>query len=143
MDIRTAVFKLDGEGFNVEVPSGRLRIGKGALSPMELMLVSIGGCTAMDVQSILSKMRYSFGMEVVVEGKRREEHPRIYTHITITYTVEGDVPQRAVERAVGLSLNRYCSATAMVSRVSDIEYVIILNGKEVKRGKKEPLADKG
>ena len=139
MDTRKAVFRLTGEDFLVEIPSGSVRIGKNALAPMELMLVSVGGCTAMDVQSILNKMRFTYDMEVVVEGVRREEHPRIYTEITITYDVRGEVPQRALERAVGLSLNRYCSATAMISRVTKVKYVIVLNGKEVKRGEKKPL----
>jgi len=131
--------RMEGDTFNVEIPSGNVRIGKGALAPMELMLVAVGGCTAMDVQYILRKMRYDFQMEVVVEGSRRKEHPKIYERITITYNVEGDVPQRAVERAVGLSLTRYCSATAMISATTDIEYVIVLNGQEVKRGQKKPL----
>ncbi len=139
MDTKRAVFRLMGEDFSVEIPSGSVSIGKNALAPMELMLVAVGGCTAMDVQSILNKMRYDYEMEVVVEGIRREEHPKIYTEITITYDVKGEVPQRALERAVGLSLNKYCSATAMISRVTKVKYVIVLNGKEVKRGEKKPL----
>ncbi len=139
MDTKRAVFRLMGEDFSVEIPSGSVSIGKNALAPMELMLVAVGGCTAMDVQSILNKMRYDYDMEVVVEGIRREEHPKIYTEITITYDVKGEVPQRALERAVGLSLNKYCSATAMISRVTKVKYVIVLNGKEVKRGEKKPL----
>ncbi|NPB04490.1 MAG: OsmC family protein [Thermotogae bacterium] len=138
-NVKRANFRQRDDGFEVSVPSGTLNVGGGSLAPMDLMLVAVGGCTALDVLSILKKMRYDFHMEVSVEGKRRDEHPKIYTDITIIYEIKGKVPEKALLRAVSLSLNKYCSATAMVIGKTRIHYVVKLNGKEVKRGEKKHL----
>lgn len=88
--------------------------------PMELMLISLAGCTAMDVLSILEKKRQTISQfQVKVEGVQQEEPPRIFTDITITYIVTGrKVDSTAVERAIELSTTKYCPAFATLSKTA-------------------------
>lgn len=97
-------------------------------SPMELLLVGLAGCTAMDVISILEKKRQEVtGFEVRVAGERAQDHPRVFTHIVIEYVVTGrSVDRAAVERAVELSETKYCSAQAMLNKVAKIENKITI-----------------
>ncbi len=90
--------------------------------PMELMLVSLGGCTAMDVISILSKKRQNVtGFEVKVDGQRATEHPKVYTALSIKYIVRGKgIDAAAVERAIDLSRDKYCPAQAMLAKIAPI-----------------------
>ncbi len=98
-------------------------------SPMELMLMSIAACTAMDVISILKKRRANlYDLEIEIDGERREEHPRIYTDIHIKYLLTGKgLKVKDVERAISLSEEKYCSAIGMVKNTANIssEYQII------------------
>lgn len=83
---------------------------------MELFLVSLAGCTAMDVQWILERQRQKIEyFKIVANGKRRDEDPRSYESIDLEYVVKGaDIRKDAVERAIRLSLEKYCSVRAMV-----------------------------
>lgn len=80
-------------------------------SPMHLLLESLGGCMAIDVVDILEKSREQVrGLEVEVSGVRREEPPRRYVELTLGFLVRGeDLSRTRVERAVDLSLEKYCS----------------------------------
>ena len=100
--------------------------------PMELLLVGLGGCTAMDVVSILRKKRQTFsGFEVQLHADRAEEHPRIFTKINIHYIVRGDdVDPKAVERAIELSATKYCSAHAMLEKSATITSSFEIVGEE-------------
>lgn len=96
--------------------------GKGFV-PLELMAVSLAGCTAMDVISILKKKRQDVtDFEVKVDVDRAKEHPKVFTHATILYLVTGhNVDETAVLRAIELSAERYCPAQAMLASVFPIE----------------------
>jgi putative redox protein len=84
--------------------------------PSELLLVSLAGCTALDVISILRKKRQSFERySVSASGTQREEHPTAFTRIVITHRVEGEADPAAVRRAIELSATRYCSVGATLS----------------------------
>jgi len=91
-------------------------------APMELFLMGLGGCTGMDVISILAKKRQKVtGFQVKVEAERAPTHPKVYTKIHIEYIVYGaGIDPRAVERAIELSETRYCSASAMLRQVAEI-----------------------
>lgn len=92
--------------------------------PIELMLVGLAGCTAMDVISILNKKRQDVtAFEVrVLEAERAADHPKIYTRILLEYVVTGrGVEREAVERAVELSETKYCSVQGMLGKVAAIE----------------------
>jgi putative redox protein len=93
-----------------------------APTPMELLLIALGGCTGADVISILEKKRQRVtAYEIEVRGWRRDEHPRIYTRIEVIHRVRGDqVDERAVARAIELSESKYCSVSAMLSAKATI-----------------------
>jgi putative redox protein len=90
------------------------RPGHQGPSPIELFLLGVGGCTALDVAAILEKMREPVvGLRVEVLGSRAETHPKYFTAIEITYRVTGNgISREKVERAVHLSHSTYCSASA-------------------------------
>jgi putative redox protein len=96
--------------------------------PMELILIGLAGCTAMDVISILRKKRQDItDFEVQVHGERDDEHPRVFTKAQIVYQVTGNgVGEEAVRRAIELSSTRYCPAQAMFSKIMliDLKYHI-------------------
>jgi putative redox protein len=96
--------------------------------PMELLLVSLAGCTAMDVISILKKKRQEVtDFEVRVQSERATEHPKVFTDIHLEYVVTGkSVEREAVERAVELSEEKYCSAQAMLRKTARITHTITL-----------------
>jgi putative redox protein len=90
------------------------RDGQSGPSPMEMVLMGVAGCTAIDVVSIMRKKRIKLaGFEINISGERAQEHPRRYTDIHIEYVLSGtDIRPKAVEQAIRLSEEKYCSATA-------------------------------
>ena len=106
---------LTGSGYEFDVGGGVDKVGG---SPMEYLLVGVAGCTAVDVVGMLKKQRQDVvGLEVEAVGTRADDHPKVYTEVTVTYLVRGrNIDPRAVERAINLSEEKYCSASAMFSR---------------------------
>jgi putative redox protein len=94
-----------------------------AARPMELVLLGLGGCTSMDVLSILAKKRiHLVDYECHLEAERADEHPRVFTRITIHFVFYGDaIPAEAVERAIALSEEKYCSASAMLRKTAEVK----------------------
>lgn len=92
--------------------------------PMELIAIGLAGCTAMDTISILQKKRQDItAFEVVVHADRADEHPKVFTTITLEYFIEGhQVDPSAVERAIELSATKYCPAQAMLEKAVKIEH---------------------
>lgn len=98
---------------------------KSANSPVELVLIGLCACTGSDVVSILRKKREPFTtLEVKAYGYRSEEFPKIFTTIRVVYRVGGKVRHEAVEHAVRLSEEKYCSVSAMLQKSAKIEFVI-------------------
>jgi putative redox protein len=94
-------------------------------SPMELVLIGLCGCTGYDVASILAKKREPFtSIEVRAEAQRAANPPTVYTEIRLIYRVGGKVSHKAVEDAVRLSEEKYCSVAAMLHQTAKISYVI-------------------
>jgi putative redox protein len=101
---------------------------KTANSPMELVLIALCGCTASDVVGILRKKREPFSsLEVSAHGERAAGYPAVYTEIKLKYRVGGNVARKAMEDAVKLSKEKYCSVSAMLEKTAkiaiEIEYV--------------------
>jgi putative redox protein len=94
--------------------------------PLELIVIGIAGCTAMDVISILQKKREEVSsFEVRIHAERAAEHPKVFTHLTIEYVIGGkNLSKEAVERAVELSETKYCSAQAMFKKVAPMDLKI-------------------
>ncbi|MCK5691238.1 MAG: OsmC family protein [Bacteroidales bacterium] len=90
--------------------------------PKSLMLAALGGCTSMDVISILKKMRIELrSLNVIVEGELSEEHPRRFQKIHVIYEVEGDnLPMDKIEKAVSLSEEKYCGVSVVYREVMEI-----------------------
>jgi len=110
-------------GFEIQLDSHQKVGGEGkGFIPMELIAVSLAGCTAMDVISILRKKRQDVtNFEVRVDAPRAEEHPRVFTGATIEYLVTGHgVEEAAVVRAIELTSERYCPVQAMLGKVMPI-----------------------
>jgi putative redox protein len=92
---------------------------------MELVLVGLCGCTGYDVASILGKKRELFtSLEVLAEADRSATPPTVYTEIRLVYRVGGNVSHKAVEDAVRLSEEKYCSVAAMLNKSAKITYTI-------------------
>ena len=92
---------------------------------MEFVLIALCGCTASDVIGILRKKREPFtGLEVRAAAERATDYPAVYTEIKLTYRVRGKVSEKAMEDAVRLSKEKYCSVSAMLEKTAKITYVI-------------------
>ena len=117
-----------GEAFVAESESGHAIVTSfahdkvTAPTPMELLLISLGGCSGADVVSILEKKRQRVtAYEIEVRGERRNEHPRIYTNIEVVHKVRGhSVDEKAVAHAIELSETKYCSVSAMLGAAAKI-----------------------
>ncbi len=118
---------VEGLAFETETGSGHKGVIDGSVkrgpSPMELLLVGVAGCTGIDVVDILKKKREAVtGVEVKVEGVRADTYPMVYTEIDILYIVRGkDVSPKAVEDAIALSEEKYCSASIMMRKTANIK----------------------
>lgn len=94
--------------------------------PMEVLLLALGGCTGMDVISILNKMRQKVKyFKIKISSKRAKEHPKVYTEINLLYEFKGEnLEYEKVKKAVDLSQNKYCSISAMLRKSAKINYEI-------------------
>ena len=94
-----------------------------SVSPMEMLLLGVAGCTGIDVVSILQKQRQELvDFQVKIRGKRADEHPKVYTHIEIEYLLWGkNLSEKAIVKAIELSEEKYCSASAMMSKTAEIK----------------------
>jgi len=98
---------------------------KTANTPMELVLIALCGCTASDVVGILRKKREPFThLEVRAEGERASGYPAVYKEIKLVYRVSGKVSAKAMEDAVRLSKDKYCSVSAMLEKTARITSAI-------------------
>ena len=127
----------EGMAFDVEVDGHHFAIdadeqfgGKNAgPKPKPLVLSALGGCTAMDVTSILAKMRVPFdSLSVKVEASLTEEHPKYYDRIKIIYSFTGNELDAAkIDKAVDLSQTRYCGVNFMLGKTAEVSHEIRLN----------------
>jgi putative redox protein len=116
-------FEGTSSGHAVQMDSRPPKGSDQGMSPMALVLVALGGCTAVDVVDILAKERQQLtGLRIEVDGDQADATPAVYTHIRLIYHVRGHSLERsAVERAVRLSEEKYCSVGRMLSKSAQIE----------------------
>ncbi len=128
---RAKVKFVDGLRFVGEAASGHSVVMDGdpevggndtAIRPSELLLVGLGGCTGMDVISILRKKRQPVtGLELSIKGEKADTHPKRYTDVEVEFTVTGKgVDEEAVKKAVELSMQRYCSVKATLEGTTKV-----------------------
>jgi putative redox protein len=120
--------EVDGHHFTVDADAqfgGKDRGPK----PKPLVLSALAGCTGMDVASLLTKMKMPFdSLTLEVEGELAEEHPKCYTDIVIRYILTGDALDRnKIEKAVNLSVDKYCAVHYMLSKAATLRHEIVLN----------------
>ena len=103
-----------------------------ATKPIELLLISLAGCTAMDVISLLNKMRVEFqDLRVNVEAERKDEHPKVFTSIKLEYIVYGDdIDEEKLKKAIDKSQEKYCPISAMLKKSVPISYTYQVLPKE-------------
>lgn len=116
------------DGHQIPVDADQQVGGEGRGSrPKGLLLTALAGCTAMDVIAILRKMRLEpEAFSVETEGTYPDEHPKVFTHIHLTYRFKGDLPREKVEKAVSLSQDKYCPVSAMLKQVVSMDWDIII-----------------
>jgi len=134
MKIITEVTHKDGMSFEVGVDGHKFMIdavpevgGKNrGPRPKPLVLAALGGCTSMDVISILKKMRVEPDyFNVAVSAEITDEHPKYYNKIHLKYQFKGkDLPMAKLEKAIDLSQDRYCGVTAMLNKAAEITHEI-------------------
>jgi putative redox protein len=134
MATKVATLTLTGDMRFEAVPGSGKRIviddgpeGDGP-SPAELVGIALGGCTAMDVISILRKKRQVVtGYEVRVTGLQREEHPRAFIRFDVVHILEGDLDPDAVRRAIDLSCRKYCSVgSTLASGATELHHAFLI-----------------
>ena len=132
MDVKAKIRWTDGYQFVARAGDSPAVVmdsseGKSGSTPMEMLLMGVAGCTAIDVLSIMRKKRTVLsGLEVNITGEKAEEHPKRYTRIHLEYVLYGrDVSSEAVEQAIDLSKSRYCSAMASLNALFEHSYRIV------------------
>jgi putative redox protein len=100
-------------------------------SPMQAVLMALCSCTSVDVVSILKKKRQDLtALRVTAHATQAETPPRVFTHIKLTYAVGGRLSRKAVEDAVSLSKNKYCSVSKMLEKSAKVDYEIVFSDGE-------------
>ncbi len=126
--------KVSGMSFHAEINGHPITIDAGVAvggedkgpRPKPLLLYSLAGCTGMDVVSLLKKMRVGYDdFKIRVDAELTEEHPKYYHKIHLVYQFSGeDIDKKKVEKAVGLSQDRYCGVSFMLKKAADLSYEI-------------------
>ncbi|MBT4034164.1 MAG: OsmC family protein [Candidatus Marinimicrobia bacterium] len=121
-------FAARGQSGHLVMMDGAEKVGglNGASRPMEMVLFGLGGCTAIDVEVILKKMRVPVeNIEIDIDSERADNHPKVYTKINMTYHFYGkNLPLKKLEKAVKLSKDSYCSVSAMLASTAEITATI-------------------
>lgn len=122
-------FKAEVNGFTLNIDADEKVGGKNTgPRPKPLLLAGLGGCTSMDVISILGKMRVvPEAFQVEVEAEQTDEHPKYYNKIHLKYIFKGkDLPMDKLEKAVNLSQERYCGVSLMLGKAAEITHEIVV-----------------
>jgi len=117
----------DGHEIILDLLPDQGGLGLGA-KPKSMLLAALGGCTAMDVVSILNKQRVEFdGLKVSSSADLTDEHPKVFKSIHVKYIFSGHgLPMEKLERAAALSMEKYCGVRAMLSKACPITYEVIV-----------------
>lgn len=95
--------------------------------PMEMILMGLGGCSSFDVQRILKKQRVPIeDLKITVDGTRADETPSVFTDIVVTFTAKGNVPEKKLQKAIELSMDKYCSVSKMLGATVNITHQAVI-----------------
>jgi len=100
------------------------------IRPMEMLLLGMGGCTTIDVLSMLKKMREKVrDCRAEITAERADEHPKVFTKIHIHFVIEGtNLDEKKVAKAIGLSADKYCSASIMLGKTAVVTHDFEIHG---------------
>ncbi|MFN5630361.1 MAG: OsmC family protein [Bacteroidota bacterium] len=103
-------------------------VSEKGFSPKKLLLVGLAGCTGIDIVSLLEKMRVEFSeFTIGVEANLTEEHPKVYNEIEIIYSIKSEqTNQEKIQKAIDLSMQKYCGVSAMLGKTAKIKAVLHL-----------------
>lgn len=112
------------EYVGMDSKGNKIKLAGNSFSPMELLLIALAGCTAIDIVEILKKMRKNIeSLKVEVTGERNEDYPKYWRKAKIYYEVKGfDISEEDLEKAIRLSMTTYCSVAATISGKTEISY---------------------
>ena len=112
----------EGSGITTYIDAAEAIGGHNAgARPMQLMLMSLGGCTGIDLIDIIRKQRQRLeDISISIEGRRAERVPKVFTDIHLHFKLKGDLDNKKVQRAIALSLDKYCSAAAILRKTANI-----------------------
>jgi len=112
-----------GHAMVMDAPSGSGGASTG-MTPMEMLLVAVGGCSGMDIASVLRKKRLDVrDIEVNISGEKADDYPQKYTSIRLEFTVRGsNIPEESVKKAIDLSMDKYCSVKATLEGSAKFDY---------------------
>ena len=129
MDITDA----DGHTIRLDIPVAQGGLGSG-FRPMQTLLAALAGCSSVDIVMILKKQKQDLqGLEIEVDGEREEgKEPALWRTIDVNFKLSGDVDPQKAERAVELSMQKYCSVAETLRKAgAEIRYVVFVNNTPV------------
>lgn len=139
--MKTRIVWLEDMTYVAQSPSGHALVMDGPPElgghnlgprPMEMLLMGMGGCTAIDVVNILRKARQDLrGCEIEIEAQRADRDPKVFTQIHVHFTLTGQsLSAKHVERAIHLSAEKYCSASIMLGQTAQITHTFDIRDEE-------------
>lgn len=122
-----------GNNLSIDIPAEQGGNGKG-FRPMQLLLAGLGGCSAVDIVSILKKQKQQIkDFSIHIDGERQKgSEPSLWEEVQITFQLSGEVDPAKAHRAVELSMNKYCSVAATLRLAgAALKWKVVVNGAEV------------
>lgn len=128
-------FTAEANGHSLPMDA-KLPVGTGtALTPKELVLAAICGCTAMDVTGLMRKYRQTMTrFEISADASVQDGHPAVFKEVNLDFSIDGEIDSAKLIEAVQLSQTKYCSVSAMISKAAPIHFRVFLNNKEIHSG---------
>lgn len=136
--MKISMRRLGGAQFEARSPQGQRCLvdgppdvgGRGeGMRPMEMVLVGLAGCSAVDVLHILQKGRHQIGdLDIDVEAERADAVPAVFTRIHLRFVASGDFDLAKLQRAADLSMEKYCSVATMLAPTVEITHEVALKG---------------
>ena len=121
----------NGRGHNISVDNNT-DLNPIGPSPMELVLMGVAGCSSIGIVRILKQKKIYFNnLEIIVDGKTKNSHPKVFTQIHAKVYVYGDVDSKKIYRAVDLTFKKYCSVSLTFSRSVKMYYYVFANNKQI------------
>lgn len=118
---------VDNHSITLDAKEEHGGVGKGP-TPKPLLLISLAGCTGMDVVSLLKKMRQDYSaLQIVVSGELTDDHPKYYRKIHVEYRITGsELDETKVQKAIDLSQDKYCGVSYMLKQAAELTYSVVL-----------------